>query len=78
MLPMKKDGSHKFCGDYHPLNQQTYKDIFPMPIVDNVLIQFGRSQRSSMLDLQYGFWQIKMSPKDVRKITLITRYGLFD
>ncbi len=77
-LLMKKDGRCKFCGDYRPLNQQTWKDIFPMPFVNYVLIQLGRSQWFSMLDLQYEFWQIKMSPKDVKKIALITKVGLFD
>ncbi len=77
-LPMKKDGRCKFCGDYCPLNQQTWKGIFPMPLVDDVLIQLGRFQWFSMLDLKYGFWQIKMSLKDVRKIALITKSGLLD
>ncbi len=36
-LPMKKDGSQKFCGDYHPLNHQTRLDSFPMPLIENVL-----------------------------------------
>jgi hypothetical protein len=49
-----------------------------MPLVDDVLIQLGRSQWFLMLDLQYGFWQIKMSPKGVRKIALITKSSLFD
>jgi hypothetical protein len=49
-----------------------------MPLVDDVLIQLGRSQWFLMFDLQCGFWQIKMSPKDVRKIALITKFGLFD
>jgi len=41
---VKKDGSHKFsCGDYYPLNQQTQKNVFPIPLVDDVLTQLGRS-----------------------------------
>ncbi len=31
-----------------------------------------------MLDLQSGYWQIKMSLKDVRNTTLITKFGPFD
>jgi hypothetical protein len=34
---INKDGSKRFCGDYKPLNLQTKRDIFPMPLVDDVL-----------------------------------------
>jgi hypothetical protein len=42
-LPMKKDGSRKFCGDYRPFNHQTRKDSFLMPLIEDVLNQLGHS-----------------------------------
>jgi hypothetical protein len=36
-LPAKKDGSRRFCGDYRPLNAQTRRDSFPMPLVEDVI-----------------------------------------
>jgi hypothetical protein len=36
-LPVKKDGSRRFCGDYRPLNQQTKRDSFPMPLIEDVI-----------------------------------------
>jgi len=43
-FPVKKDGSHMFsCGDYYPLNQQTQRNVFPILLVDDVLIQLARS-----------------------------------
>jgi hypothetical protein len=36
-LPVKKDGSRRFCGDYRPLNLQTWRDSFPMPLVNDVI-----------------------------------------
>jgi hypothetical protein len=41
-LPVKKDGSWKFYGDYKPLNLQTHQDSFPMPLVKDVLTQLGK------------------------------------
>ncbi len=55
-LPVKKDGSMRFCGDYRPLNLQTRRDSFPMPLVEDVISQLGRSNWFSALDLQLGFW----------------------
>ncbi len=36
-LPVKKDGSRHFCGDYRPLNAQIRRDSFPMPLVEDVI-----------------------------------------
>jgi hypothetical protein len=50
-MPVKRDGSRRFCGDYRPLNSQTRRDSFPMPLVDDVLSQLGKSAWFSALDL---------------------------
>ncbi len=55
-LPVKKDGSRRFCGDYRPLNLQTQRNSFPMPLVENVISQLGKSAWFTMLDMQSGFW----------------------
>jgi hypothetical protein len=77
-LPVKKDGSRRFCGDYRPLNLQTRRDSFPMPLVEDVISQLGKSSWFTTLDLQSGFWQIKMAPEDVGKTALVTKSGLFE
>jgi hypothetical protein len=77
-LPVKRDGSRRFCGDYRPLNLQTRRDAFPMPLVDDVISQLGKSAWFSALHLQSGFWQIKMAPEDVGKTALITKSGLYE
>ncbi len=77
-LPMKKDGSRCFCGDYRPLNAQTRWDSFPMPLVDDVIIQLGKSSWFTALDLQSGFWQIQMALEDMKKTALITKTELYD
>jgi len=50
-LPMKKDSSQRFCGNYCPLNSQTRWDSFPMPLIKDVLNQLGHSKWFSRLDL---------------------------
>jgi hypothetical protein len=77
-LPIKRDGSRRFCGDYRPLNLQTRRDAFPMPLVEDVISQLGRAAWFSALDLQSGFWQIKMAPKYMSKTALITKSGLYE
>jgi hypothetical protein len=48
---IKKDGSRHLCGDYRPLNMQTYHDSFPMPLVVDVITQLGKSFWFTVLDL---------------------------
>jgi hypothetical protein len=50
-LPVKKDGSRRFCEDYRPLNLQTRRDLFPMPLVEDVISQLGKSVWFIALDL---------------------------
>ncbi len=49
-----------------------------MPLVDDVIFQLGKSSWFTALDLQSGFWQIRMAPKDMGKTALITKSGLYD
>ncbi len=50
-LPVKKDGSRRFCGDYRPLNAQMRQDSFLMPLVEDVINQLGNSLWFTALDL---------------------------
>jgi len=77
-LSVKKDGSRRFCGDYRPVNRQTHRDSFPMPLVDDVISQLGKSTWFTALDLQSGFWQIRMALEDVKKTALVTKTRLYD
>jgi hypothetical protein len=49
-----------------------------MSLVDDVIDQLGRSTWFTALDLQSGFWQIRMAPEDMKKTALITKTGLYD
>jgi hypothetical protein len=49
-----------------------------MRLVDDVISQLGRLAWFTALDLQSGFWQIRMAPEDMRTTTLITKSRLYD
>ncbi len=38
-----------------------------MPLVDYVISQLGKSTWFIALDVQSGFWQIRMAPEDMKK-----------
>ena len=50
ILVRKKDGSLRFCIDYRNLNSVTKGDTFPLPQIDDMLDQLGKSKFFSTLD----------------------------
>lgn len=41
---VKRDGTHTFCVDYRGLNSVTKADSFPLPRIDDLLDQLGKSK----------------------------------
>ena len=54
LVMTKKDGSTRFCVDYHRLNAQTTKDAYPLPRLDDSLRLLGNQQWFSTMDLASG------------------------
>jgi hypothetical protein len=49
---------------------------YPLPRIDAIFDQLGRSRYFTMLDAQSGYWQIPMAPEDIHKTAFITHRGL--
>ena len=77
VLVTKKDGTTRFCVDYHRLNALTTKDAYPLPRIDDSLRLLGNQQWFSTMDLASGYWQVAMSPEAKHKAAFVTNEGLF-
>ena len=78
VLVRKKDGTLRMCVDYRKLNSVTKPDKFPLPRIDDLLDQLGKSKYFSTLDLAAGFWQIRMNDSSKEKTAFVTQNGLFE
>jgi hypothetical protein len=74
----KKDQTLRMCVDYHPLNEVTIKNKYPLPRIDILFDQLTGAKVFSKIDLRLGYHKIKIRPEDILKTAFTTRYGLYE
>ena len=78
VIVSKKNGKQRFCVDYRKLNSVTEKDVYPMPVVDDLLETFNGAQWFTCLDLVSEYCQVAMTDQDKSKTAFTTKYGLYE
>jgi transposase InsO family protein len=74
----KKDGTKRFCVDFRTLNDNTIKDTYPLPNVEDMIERFKGCIYFTQLDLASGYWGIPMHPDDMEKTAFVAPKGKFE
>ena len=63
--------------DCRHFNAVAKLDEFPLPRIDDLLDQLGKSRYLTTLDLAAGYWQIQVDEEFGEKMAFVTHEGLF-
>jgi hypothetical protein len=74
----KKNGKRRLCVDYRKLNKETEKDVYPLPLIDEIFDSFKDAKWFTSLDLASGYWQVAMKESDKKKTAFITQMGTYE
>ena len=79
-LVYKKDENKKtrLCIDFRKLNQITKVDAEPLPLVETLIDKLAQSSYFSTIDMNSGYWNIKIHKDDTEKLAFATHNGLYE
>jgi len=77
LIPTRVQNSWRVCIDYRRLNQETRKDHFPMPFIDQMLERLAGKSHYYFLDGFSGYFKIHIALEDKKKTTFTCLFGTF-
>lgn len=78
LMVQKKTGEQRLCVDYRALNNKTKKDCFPLPLIDDQLVNLSGNSFFTTLDLASGYYQVPMADDSRRYTGFVTPDGHFE
>jgi hypothetical protein len=75
---LKKDGTQRLCVDYHAQNEDTVKNKYPLPRIDDLFDQLCGACVFSKVDLRSGYHQLKIRECGKPKTAFVLRYGRYE
>jgi RNase H-like domain found in reverse transcriptase/Reverse transcriptase (RNA-dependent DNA polymerase) len=73
----KKDGKLRPVQDYHPVNEWTIRNAYPLPLIPELIDRLSRCSLYTKFDICWGYNNVQIKEGDEWKAAFITNEGLF-
>ena len=74
----KKDGTLRLCVDYRRLNAITKRNLYPLPLIGDLLDRLRTATVYTKLDLRVAYNLLRIAEGEEWKTAFRTRFGLFE
>jgi hypothetical protein len=74
----KKDGGLCPCQDYRYLNSHTVRNVYPLPLIPELIDDMKDSTLFTKFDVRWGYNNVRIKEDDQWKGAFITPFGLFE
>ena len=74
----KKDGSVRFISDFRELNKRIRRKPYPIPHIQDMLLNLEGFQWATSLDLNMGYYHIELDPTSKALCTIVLPFGKFE
>ena len=74
----KKDGSVRFISDFRELNKRIKRKPYPIPKIQDMLLNLDGFKYATSLDLNMGYYHIELSPQSKQLCTIVLPWGKYE
>ncbi|GFX24068.1 retrovirus-related Pol polyprotein from transposon 297 [Trichonephila clavipes] len=69
--------AYRFAVDYRKINAITKYPRYPLPLIDDLIMNIPHTGIMSALDLRSGYFQMAVNPSDIVKTAFVTKNGTY-
>ena len=74
---LKKDKMVRFISDFRELNKWIKRKPYPIPKIQDLMLKLEGFQYRTSLDLNMGYYHIKLSPNSKQLCTIVLLWGKY-
>ena len=75
-ITLKKNNYIRMCLDPRALNRALKREVYPPPVIEDVLPELGNAKVFTKVDLQSGYWSCTLD-EDSSNMTFVTPFGRY-